>query len=391
MAKFQRLINITLIFYSCLTTSWTAKVIPSESKVIHAEDDSELLLVSTVFRHGDRTIDRSSRESYPNDPYNSHNFYPVGDGQLTNDGKQRSYELGLLLRNKYNSFLGDVYYPPYVYARCTEVIRTKMTLQLVLAALYPPIDKQKWNEKLSWQPIDLIYTPIINDDLLFPIVCSTYREIYRDYLKNPKVKEKIEEFKDLMAITSKHTGKSITNLTDLALLYNTLYAESNMNLTLPNWTHDIFPKGALSNAVHLFLELLSYDQLNNLNGGVLLNRIIDDMNKVINKSLPDRKINLFSAHDINVAGLLHALNISKYHIPEYTSSVIIELRKKDEEYFVKVLHYLGIPPTILQVQIPGCEILCPYNKFVKLTESITVFKQPCHPTKPKRETSLSTI
>lgn len=125
--------------------------------------------------------------------------------------------------------------------------------------------------------------------------------------------------------------------------------------------------------------------------GVLLNRVIDDMNKVINKSLPDRKINLFSAHDINVAGLLHALNISKYHIPEYTSSVIIELRKKDEEYFVKVLHYLGIPPTILQVQIPGCEILCPYNKFVKLTESITVFKQPCHPTKPKRETSLSTI
>lgn len=37
-----------------------------------------------MFRHGDRTMDRLNREFYPNDPYNSRNFYPVGDGDLTN-------------------------------------------------------------------------------------------------------------------------------------------------------------------------------------------------------------------------------------------------------------------------------------------------------------------
>lgn len=59
------------------------------------------------------------------------------------------------------------------------------------------------------------------------------------------------------------------------------------------------------------------------------------MNKVIKGTL-NRKINLFSAHDMNVSGLLLALNISKRHFPEFTSSVIIELHERDEKYFVKV-------------------------------------------------------
>jgi len=73
-------------------------------------------------------------------------------------GKDRAYKLGLLLRDKYNSFLGDVYYPPNVYARSTWLSRTKMTLQLVLAALYPPVDIQQWNSNISWQPLDTFFT-----------------------------------------------------------------------------------------------------------------------------------------------------------------------------------------------------------------------------------------
>lgn len=65
------------------------------------------------------------------------------------------------------------------------------------------------------------------------------------------------------------------------------------------------------------------------------------MNKVIDGTLEDRRINLFSAHDIHVAGMLHALNIFKcfqrtYYHPTYTSSIIIELHEKNGMYFVKV-------------------------------------------------------
>jgi len=59
------------------------------------------------------------------------------------------------------------------------------------------------------------------------------------------------------------------------------------------------------------------------------------MNAVINGTL-DRKINLFSAHDMNIIGLQHTLNVFDYRNPEYTSSIIIELYEKDKKYFVKV-------------------------------------------------------
>lgn len=60
------------------------------------------------------------------------------------------------------------------------------------------------------------------------------------------------------------------------------------------------------------------------------------MNKVINGTLVNRKINLFSGHDINVSAFLYALNISEYSYPAYTSSVILELHENNGNYFVKV-------------------------------------------------------
>ncbi|EGI58796.1 Prostatic acid phosphatase [Acromyrmex echinatior] len=314
-------------------------------------------------------MDKINRESYPNDPYNGRSFYPVGDGDLTNAGKKRAYELGLLLRNKYHKFLGDLYYPPNVYARSTWVTRTKMTLQLVLAALYPPAEIQKWNSQLSWQPVDMIYYPMDEDDLLFPIKCSIYHDTYKNVIQNAEVRKKIDQYDNLMKMTSKYTGTNITNLLDLARLYGVLHSELAMGLTLPNWTQTIFPDGELLNATLLLFDLLS----------VLLNRLINDMNKMINGTL-HRKINLFSAHDINVFGLLLALNVSEQHLPEFTSSVIVELHERNEKYFVKILHYLGIPPKILEISIPGCEVLCPYDKFIELTKNTTeIFKQSCYP------------
>ncbi|KYN18558.1 Venom acid phosphatase Acph-1, partial [Trachymyrmex cornetzi] len=333
-----------------------------------------------VFRHGDRIMDKwRSNESYPNDPYNSRKFYPVGDGDLTNVGKKRAYELGLVLKDRYHKFLGDLYYPPNVYARSSWVPRTKMTLQLVLAALYPPVEIQKWNSGLPWQPVEMIYFPMNEDNLLFPMQCSMYNDIYKNVLQNAEVRKKIEQFDNLMKITSNYTGTNITNLLGLVRLYNILNAESSMGLILPKWTRRIYPNGTLLNATRLFFDLLSYDQLNNLNGGVLLNALINDMNKVINGTL-HRKINLYSAHDINVFGLLRALNIRDHYLPEFTSSVIIELHERNKKYFVKILHYLGIPPKTLQVIIPGCTVLCPYDKFIELTKNITgTFKSPCYP------------
>lgn len=48
------------------------------------------------------------------------------------------------------------------------------------------------------------------------------------------------------------------------------------------------------------------------------------------------KIFLYSAHETTVSALLWALKAWKPEIPEYSSSVILELWEKDSEYYVKV-------------------------------------------------------
>lgn len=86
-------------------------------------------------------------------------------------GKDRAYQFGQVLKQRYNNFLGDVYYQPNIYAQSSEIVRTKMTLQLVLAALYPPNDAQMWNPQLVWQPTNYIYNPIGEDGVLFSLLC----------------------------------------------------------------------------------------------------------------------------------------------------------------------------------------------------------------------------
>ncbi|EFN60534.1 Lysosomal acid phosphatase [Camponotus floridanus] len=366
MKKFLRDLGIALILcFGLHTILGTCDLEQSQG--------TKLRLVSVIFRHGDRTVDPNVDESYPNDPYKDYGYYPYGNGQLTNVGKKRVHQLGLMLKNRYNSFLGNMYYQPYIYARSTMFPRTKMSLLLVFAALYPPTDMQKWNPLLLWQPVDFTYINITHDQLLFPIQCPVYIRLYNDMVENNiTVKEKIAKFAGIMKELSIYTGKNMTTMFHLNLLYQTLLAEESFGLHLPKWTQDLFPNGALLDAAILQFNLFSYGTLlNKLNGGILLRRIINDMNEVINGTLKDRKLNLFSGHDINVAAISHALNIFCEHVPQYTSSIIIELHEKNSKFFVKVVHYLGIPPIIIEKRIPGCEILCPYDKFIQLTLTST--------------------
>ncbi|XP_026824199.1 venom acid phosphatase Acph-1 [Ooceraea biroi] len=361
MANLQCYLGIVLLFYSGL---FTTPGVCREVIVTRNSIYPKLRLVSAVFRHGDRTLEKQI-EYYPDDPHKHYDTYPVGDGQLTNAGKDRAYKFGQVLKEMYKSFLGDVYYQPNIYAQSSAVVRCKMTLQLVLAALYPPNDVQKWNPHLSWQPADFKYTPADKDDILFSVLCPAYIEAVNNLSDDPTVKMKVNEYSDLMKEMSQRTGKNMTTISNLFILYHTLITQVSLNLDLPDWAYDALRDGKLLKAALLQYDLFNYnDQL--IQYGGLLYNIINDMNNKIHGTLKDRRINLFSAHDIHVAAMLKALKIFDNNIPQFTSSVIIELRENDGDYFVRVLHYLGIPSKVIEVIIPGCETLCSYDKFVTL-------------------------
>lgn len=103
--------------------------------------------------------------------------------------------------------------------------------------------------------------------------------------QTPEALAEIEQFDDLREKLTWYTGKNITNLTDLFLLYQTLNTEHWLNLILPEWTQDIFPHGRLFDALILYYKLQSYnDELTRLNGGKLKSKAYLSIIKVDNLS-----------------------------------------------------------------------------------------------------------
>ena len=118
--------------------------------------------------------------------------------------------------------------------------------------------------------IYFLFKLLLDNDIknLFLCIFNRYQDVFRNVIQNAEVKKEIKQFDNLMHITSKYAGTNITNLLDLVRLYSVLHIESSMGLTLPKWTQDMYPNGKLLNATLLMFNLLSHDQLNNLNGGM---------------------------------------------------------------------------------------------------------------------------
>lgn len=75
------------------------------------------------------------------------------------------------MRERYNKFLGEYYYPEIVEAISTDYNRTKMSLQLVLAGLFPPRQEDMF-APFMWQPVPFNYMPRGDDRV--SILINTY-------------------------------------------------------------------------------------------------------------------------------------------------------------------------------------------------------------------------
>jgi prostatic aicd phosphatase len=81
------------------------------------------------------------------------------------------YNLGKMFRQRYRSFLSSTYKPEDIYAYSTNKDRTKASLQLVLAGLFPPSPQEVWNPELKWLPFPTYYNHAKFDFLSTTYLC----------------------------------------------------------------------------------------------------------------------------------------------------------------------------------------------------------------------------
>ncbi|XP_046387697.1 prostatic acid phosphatase-like [Ischnura elegans] len=349
-----------------------------------AENDlSSLELVHIVFRHGDRT----PVEAYPNDPYKNSSLWPVGWGQLTNEGKRQHYALGQFFRRRYGKFLSPLYSKDEVHVRSTDVDRTLMSAESNLAGLYPPQGNQIWEEGITWQPIPIHTLPESLDQILAgKKPCPRYEYEFKKSKELPEIKMLNEESKELYKYLTEKTGKLVHDIESVEFLYNTLTIEERFNFTLPEWTKGVYPDKMEYLAAFSFTLPTYTKELQRLKMGPLISEMMDHFIKKKDGTLSpsQRKLFMYSAHDTTIANLLMTFGLfNPPFSPPYTSTILLELhRSSSDNYYVSLLYKNGTKAEeVIELTIPGCVQHCPLDHFVEIMS-------PLVPVDWKRECSM---
>ncbi|XP_046643303.1 prostatic acid phosphatase-like [Daphnia pulicaria] len=349
-----------------------------------------LRLVHMLYRHGDRTPVRP----YPLDPYLNLTHWPVSWGQLTKEGKERHFKLGQLNRERYGDFLSETYNPDEIYVRSTDVDRTLMSAECHLAGLFQPNDNQTWHPDLAWQPIP-VHTIAKEQDLLLVLEseCPRYDELLAQLNSSPDVRKRMDSNKEMLDYLAVNSGLNMTEIDDIEYLYDTLFIEDRFNKTLPEWTTKYFPS-PMKEFSDFSFEMKAYNlEMQRLRGGPLVKELVEHLGAYAQSKLtpPNRKLFMYSAHDVTVATFLSALNIFNGIQPPYASMVLVELHElKPNDFSVKILYKNvsddGRNPEVLS--LPGCTRFCPLDKFFQLVQNATSddIKVECKLVKPDAST-----
>ncbi|XP_008192813.3 venom acid phosphatase Acph-1 [Tribolium castaneum] len=339
-------------------------------------DNDTLVLLHVVFRHGNRTAN-GPEELYPKDPYLNETYFPFGLGQLTNAGKVGLYSIGKALRKRYNNFLGPFYHPELVEGWSTDYNRTKMSLELVFAGLFPPQKEEMWNQDLPWHPIPYNYYQRSDDKVLLGMTCPPYMELYDTELKSEKYQNKVSKYKEIFAYISNNTGLNVTTFLDVYNLYFGLSTEEEWGFELPEWTKPLWPKTIVDLSIQEYFTATATTEMSRMACGYFLQKLIADTNTKIQTN-SGRKIYLYSGHENNIAELLLLLGIFEpLHIPEYGSYLTFEVHKIGDEFGIKIYYenYTGDGPKLMK--LPACETFCEISKFLSLIDEYMPVDDPC--------------
>ncbi|XP_055946963.1 prostatic acid phosphatase-like [Argiope bruennichi] len=330
----------------------------SQKKLETMPDDSNmrmenttLLLVQTLFRHGDR----APIKIYPG-YQNNIACCPEGFGKLS------------LIA--VNSSASD---------RCLR------SAEANIASFYAPEGIWKFEGGLDWQPIPVHYLPYSQDKESFDDMSQHAGFNVSDGLYTMAFYDALLADKSLVEQTGSmfFSISTSTPLEDyilplkLDIEINITYSKKTVsqrihNLPFPSWVEPYWTllQKSVDMISHCFYN--SPDLLR-LRAGPLLQAITENMKGKISGSITDLKLQVFSAHEDNVGSMLLALTSTLMPRPPYSATIVFELHQlQDKTGAVRVLYLNSTTPEIdvgkpHVLNLKGCSDLCPLDKFVKIT------------------------
>lgn len=348
----------------------------------------KLIWLLFIHRHGDR----SPLNMGPKDKYNDLKYWPEGFGNLDNGGRLRMYKLGQFIRRRYADFLTDSFRE--VYSRSSDVERCIESSNAVLAGLYPPSDRFKWNNSLLWTPAPVHTVPATEDYLLNEAGRDYVNDVIKEIVliqNSDKVKKLYADSVEERKLLEKEIGYEYDSFYKFKCTYSTFDIEEKRGLQMPEWyTPELKQRLYGFAGVSFALAGAGTERLKQLRCGHLLEDIISRMQlssatgpKPRDKSdfqqptntpaeTSDRKVVHYSTHDSIMAALLESLNINEPCVPPgFGATLFMELYVDvDEEgqpisdKYIKIFHMDDTKSEKpIEKKLPNCKL----NEDGKLT------------------------
>lgn len=344
----------------------------------NSQSEDSLKLVHVLFRHGDRT---PLNVTYPRDPYRKERYFPYGYSQLVNTGKQRAYTLGKSLRRRYDEFLSKTYFMTETSAYTTDTGRSRASLSLVLAGLYPPRGTPlEWDVQLNWNPINYNVLPTTQSLLVMPSEqCENLLKALTSFMNTNEGKKMTAKYDDIKMIMANNTGLNYDNPFMYLLIYDYIIVQEEQGLEPPKWFIPLLPtlEQSFQDVMAIFgatKEIQRYSI-----GGLIEKIAADSMLKLKNASkYKNTKLFMYSSHDTNVALLLNAINPSALvERPPYSAAVIVEIHTINDINGVKVFYQPYVTDKPRAVSIAQCGEFCPLYQFIGLYKDIFPESSEC--------------
>jgi Histidine phosphatase superfamily (branch 2) len=333
---------------------------------------STLKLVQIVARHGDRNP--TTGGIYPNDPHKDPKFWPDGFGELITKGKERMYEFGKKLRERYAGYLSET--PKEVYVRSSSTRRSIESAQCLLAGLYPPIGRWIWSKDNQlanyWQPIGIESVETERDILLKSLMkCPATDDSLHQVMNSDEVKLFLSSQKDFIDQLSHNCGIKYTELKQLYDLSDYLRVQIMNGVNKPEWV-DLIGNDTLERLFefekHYFLWRWSTEIIKRLRAGPLLKVLSENMKKA-SLDQTDVKLYYYSTHDTKLVVLMQALGIYNNSIPNYGSALLFELHQIEDKFQMKTFYVDDTTKEPIQVFLPNCSHPCDLNDFIDSIET----------------------
>lgn len=327
--------------------------------------------VHVLMSHGERTP--SERElAMLGTPPPDHVFAPYGAGAITNEGKMLTYEMGALLRKRYNDFLGPYYEQENSIVIASNTNLSKMTALLISAGLWPPPQEQVWNDTLSWQPVPYKYPPRDKDFLLYEENCPRYTQ-EKERILDAYIKEGLLlPYKDLFYKIAQMTNINYSTPQDAYYLNNLFLIQDDIKVANPKWAKHV--KRKLIAAAHVEYQMMFHDNLlKKLSGGALLQQIIKEA------SNSSWRVIVRTGTPVNVAALLAACVAAPPRMPDPGAALLFELHEKlpqpnekntltyEQRFGFKIYYWDDDSAEPRLMEVPGCNAFCPLETFKELT------------------------